>query len=63
MDQSNGKTAALPMKTVSLRIDGELVFPAGHAVAWREMAQLLEGQVPQVLVRVLLPTSCLVALG
>ena len=33
------------------RVDGELVFPGGWAVAWREYAQLIGGKVEQVLVK------------
>jgi phosphoribosyl-dephospho-CoA transferase len=33
------------------RVDGELVFPGGWAVAWREYAQLIGGRVEQVLVK------------
>jgi len=39
----------LARQTLPCRIDGELILPCGHAVAWREMAQLLEGRVAQVL--------------
>ena len=39
----------LAAQTLPCRIDGELLFPGGLAVAWREMAQLLAGQVSQVL--------------
>ena len=33
------------------RIDGEIVFPKGHALAWRELHQLMQGQTSQVLVK------------
>ena len=33
------------------RVDGELVFPGGWAIAWREYAQLISGRVAQVLVK------------
>lgn len=33
------------------RVDGEMVFPNGWAVAWREYAQLIGGRVAQVLVK------------
>jgi phosphoribosyl-dephospho-CoA transferase len=33
------------------RVDGELLFPDGQAVAWREFAQLIGGKVEQVLVK------------
>lgn len=32
-------------------IDGEIVFPQGQAIAWRELQQLLQGQTSQVLVK------------
>lgn len=32
-------------------IDGEIVFPQGQAIAWRELEQLLHGQTSQVLVK------------
>lgn len=34
-----------------LRIDGEVVFPAGQAIAWREVQKLLTGQTSQVMVK------------
>jgi len=33
------------------RVDGELLFPTGQAVAWREYAQLADEQVARVLVK------------
>lgn len=36
---------------LSCRVDGELVFPGGFALAWRELLQLLDGQVEQVLLK------------
>ena len=36
---------------LACRVDGELLFPDGHAVAWREYAQLIGGKVEQVLVK------------
>ncbi len=41
--------ALLAAQKLPCRIDGELILPHGHAVAWREMAQLLNGQVEQAL--------------
>lgn len=35
----------------SCRVDGELLFPDGSAVAWREYAQLIGGKVERVLVK------------
>jgi phosphoribosyl-dephospho-CoA transferase len=36
---------------LACRVDGELVFPGGWAVAWREYAQLIAGKAAQVLVK------------
>jgi phosphoribosyl-dephospho-CoA transferase len=36
---------------LACRVDGELLFPDGRAVAWRELAQLIGGKVDQVLVK------------
>jgi phosphoribosyl-dephospho-CoA transferase len=33
------------------RLDGEMVFPSGRAIAWRELHQLAHGQVTQVLLK------------
>jgi phosphoribosyl-dephospho-CoA transferase len=33
------------------RVDGELLFPNGQAVAWREFGQLIGGKVEHVLVK------------
>lgn len=33
------------------RIDGEIVFPAGQAIAWRELQQMVAGQTSQVMVK------------
>ncbi|WP_114969635.1 malonate decarboxylase holo-[acyl-carrier-protein] synthase [Rhodoferax ferrireducens] len=33
------------------RIDGEIVFPTGEAIAWRELQKLLAGQTTQVMVK------------
>jgi phosphoribosyl-dephospho-CoA transferase len=37
--------------TLPWRVDGELLFPNGWALAWREYAQLIGGRVEQVLVK------------
>lgn len=37
--------------TLPWRVDGELLFPNGWALAWREYAQLIGGKVEQVLVK------------
>jgi phosphoribosyl-dephospho-CoA transferase len=42
---------ALEAARLPLRVDGELAFPDGSAVAWREYSQLLQGQVDQVLLK------------
>lgn len=34
-----------------LRVDGEIVFPAGQAIAWRELQKLVEQQASQVMVK------------
>lgn len=36
---------------LACRVDGELLFPDGQAVAWREYAQLIGGRVERVLVK------------
>jgi phosphoribosyl-dephospho-CoA transferase len=36
---------------LACRVDGELLFPNGWAIAWREYAQLIGGRVEQVLVK------------
>lgn len=41
----------LASTTLDCRIDGEIVFPQGQAIAWRELEQLLQGQTSQVLVK------------
>jgi phosphoribosyl-dephospho-CoA transferase len=41
----------LARTTLRCRIDGEIVFPQGQAIAWRELHQLLKGQTSQVLVK------------
>jgi phosphoribosyl-dephospho-CoA transferase len=42
---------ALEALCLSCRVDGELVFPGGRAVAWREFLQLAGGAVDRVLVK------------
>lgn len=44
-------TRLLAAARLPCRIDGELAFPGGEAVAWREFAQGLDGTVPRVLVK------------
>jgi phosphoribosyl-dephospho-CoA transferase len=40
------QAAPLPM-----RMDGEIVFSGGQAIAWRELQKLLTGQTAQVMVK------------
>ena len=42
---------ALEALRLSVRVDGELAFPGGYAVAWREFLQWIDGKVDRVLVR------------
>ena len=42
---------ALGALVLPMRVDGELAFPDGSAVAWREYLQCLQGRVHQVLVK------------
>nr|WP_315240431.1 malonate decarboxylase holo-[acyl-carrier-protein] synthase [uncultured Albidiferax sp.] len=51
MDAAQAVVAQLEAARLPMRIDGELVFPGGHAVAWRECARLLQGQTRSVLVK------------
>ncbi len=41
----------LASTSLHCRIDGEIVFPQGQAIAWRELQQLFQGQTSQVLVK------------
>jgi len=43
--------APLAQAQLPQRLDGEFVFAGGLAVAWRELQQLITGQVTQVLVK------------
>jgi phosphoribosyl-dephospho-CoA transferase len=43
--------APLAQSQLPQRLDGEFVFTGGLAVAWRELQQLINGQVTQVLVK------------
>nr|WP_315230268.1 malonate decarboxylase holo-[acyl-carrier-protein] synthase [uncultured Albidiferax sp.] len=51
MDAAQAVVAQLEAARLPMRIDGELVFAGGHAVAWREFARLLQGQTRSVLVK------------
>jgi phosphoribosyl-dephospho-CoA transferase len=41
----------LELAQLPARIDGEIVFPGGQAVAWRELRRLLAGQTSQLMVK------------
>jgi phosphoribosyl-dephospho-CoA transferase len=51
LDQARQVLDLLSHADLPQRLDGEIVFANGQAVAWRELAQLLDGQVSQVLVK------------
>jgi phosphoribosyl-dephospho-CoA transferase len=51
LDTAGQVTWLLQGLQLHCRVDGELVFPGGWAVAWREYAQLIGGKVEQVLVK------------
>ena len=51
MDAAQAVVAQLEAAQLPMRIDGELVFAGGHAVAWREYARLLQGQTRSVMVK------------
>ncbi|HSO43959.1 MAG TPA: malonate decarboxylase holo-[acyl-carrier-protein] synthase [Rhodoferax sp.] len=44
-------TALLAAAELGPRLDGEIVFPGGQAVAWRELQRLLAGHTAQVLLK------------
>ena len=50
-DTAQAVVAQLEAAQLPMRIDGELVFAGGHAVAWREYARLLQGQIHSVMVK------------
>jgi phosphoribosyl-dephospho-CoA transferase len=50
-EQADAATLALQACHSSLRLDGELMFPDGSAIAWREWAAWSEGRCRQVLVK------------
>ena len=41
----------LACASLDFRIDGEIVFPQGQAMAWREFQQLIQGKTAKVLVK------------
>ena len=51
MGTAQAVVAQLEAAQLPMRIDGELVFAGGHAVAWREYARLLQGQTRSVMVK------------
>jgi len=46
-----GSGGRAPSARLPLRVDGEIVFPQGQALAWRELQQLRQGTVAQALVK------------
>ncbi len=46
-----GSGGRAPSARLPLRVDGEIVFPQGQALAWREFQQLRQGTVAQALVK------------
>jgi phosphoribosyl-dephospho-CoA transferase len=42
---------ALNALQLPIRVDGELAFPDGSAIAWREYLQWVEGKVDRMLVK------------
>lgn len=44
-------TQLLEATPLPMRIDGEIVFSGGQAIAWRELRKLLAGQTAQVMVK------------
>ena len=51
LNVARATTLALDALQLPLRVDGELVFPDGSAVAWRELLQWMRGTVQQVMVK------------
>jgi phosphoribosyl-dephospho-CoA transferase len=51
LDQASQVTDLLAHTQLPARLDGEVIFPGGQAVAWRELAQLFNGKVSQVLLK------------
>ncbi len=51
LDQARQVLVILTQAKLPQRLDGEVVFANGQAVAWRELAQLLAGQVSQILMK------------
>jgi len=51
LDQATWVIEQLAHAPLLPRLDGELIFPGGAAVAWRECLQLIQGQVSEVLMK------------
>jgi phosphoribosyl-dephospho-CoA transferase len=51
LDKASQAIDLLAQTQLPMRLDGEVIFPGGHAVAWRELAQLFNGKVSQVLLK------------
>jgi phosphoribosyl-dephospho-CoA transferase len=51
LETAGAVTGVLQALHLSCRVDGELVFPGGWAVAWREFLQLQDGAVDRLLVK------------
>jgi phosphoribosyl-dephospho-CoA transferase len=51
LDQASQVIDLLAQTQLPMRLDGEVIFPGGHAVAWRELAQLFNGKVSRVLIK------------
>jgi phosphoribosyl-dephospho-CoA transferase len=51
LDSATAIARALQALRLTCRVDGELVFPGGWALAWREFLQLADGSVDRVLVK------------
>jgi phosphoribosyl-dephospho-CoA transferase len=51
LDQASQVIDLLAQTQLPPRLDGEVIFPGGHAVAWRELAQLFNGKVSQILLK------------
>ncbi|NVO08026.1 MAG: malonate decarboxylase holo-[acyl-carrier-protein] synthase [Rhodoferax sp.] len=51
LESAGSMARALQGLRLACRVDGELVFPGGWAIAWREFLQLMDGTVDRVLVK------------
>ena len=50
-DMASQLVQRLANTSIHCRVDGEIVFPQGKAVAWRELYQLIQGKTSQVLMK------------